>query len=94
MYILATLFRVKQCEKEREKVVDVDGSYLYRKYKLLTNAGAIVARPVSLSPPIVGWVAVTDENYKSIAVSIPTVTSGIYMYVNTNMICCCYSVQM
>ena len=67
---------MKQCDKESQKIVDVDGSYLYRKYKFLTETGVNVARPVCPSPPITGWVFVTEENYQVISPSLLAVTPG------------------
>ena len=68
--------RVKEAVQESKEVVDVDGSYIYCKYKLLTDAGEHVARPACPSPPISGWVAITDENREAIALSLPAVTAG------------------
>lgn len=60
-------------------VVDVDGSYLYRKYEILTNAGKCVHLPSHPPPPPVsGWITMTNENYQSLAPTIPLVTQGLY----------------
>ena len=69
-------YRVKEANEENKEVVDVDGSYLYRKFKLLTDAGEHVAHPACPSPPVTGWVAITDENRETIALSLPPVTPG------------------
>ena len=69
--------RVKQSEQEGNGIVDVDGSYLYRKYVSLKEAGKQVSMPIAHpSPPLVGWKSVTEDTYQSIASCIPTVTSG------------------
>ena len=68
---------MKEAERAATSVVDVDGSYLYRKYKALTEAGHEVARPPRPSLPISGWRSVTEDTYCSIASSIPPVTPGI-----------------
>ena len=58
-------------------VVDVDGSFLYKKYKLLCESGMQVSLPSLPSPPVSGWTVMTGENYQSLAVSIPCVTRGM-----------------
>ncbi len=70
--------RVRQVETEGLPVVDVDGSYLYRKYKVLSDAGKHVSLP-SIPPPISGWTVMTSENYQSLAPTIPPVTQGSVM---------------
>ena len=65
-----------QAKEESTPVVDVDGSYLYRKYKLLTEAGERVAHPEPPTPPPSGWKAVNESTYKDIAPAIPIVTKG------------------
>lgn len=68
---------MKEVEQEGLAVVDVDGSYLYRKYEMLTKAGEEVSLPSSIPPPpLSGWVTMSDENYQSLAPSIPPVTQG------------------
>ena len=69
--------RMKEAEREATSVVDVDGSYLHRKYKALADAGQEFARPPHPSCPISGWRSVTEDTYHSIAPSITPVTSGM-----------------
>ena len=69
-----------QAEQEGTGVVDVDGSYLYRKYVPLTEAGEQVSLPGHPSPPLTGWKSVTEGTYQTIAPSIPPVTSGQYFF--------------
>ena len=57
-------------------VVDVDGSYLYRKQQTLLSRGAALLPLPLPAPPLAGWVLVTDSNVDSVAASIPNVTSG------------------
>ncbi len=58
--------------------VDVDGSYLFRKYQRLRDAGENV-RFQSIPPvPISGWSKMTKVNYEALAPSIPPVTHGNY----------------
>ena len=42
---------MKQAELEDSKVVDVDGSYMYRKYRTLVDAGKRVVFPTCPPPP-------------------------------------------
>ena len=80
IYILSCVcFRVNQAEEEATPVVDVDGSYLYRKYQRLTESGKDVAHPDYPSPPPSGWKVVNENTYKDIAPSIPLVTTGTYI---------------
>ena len=77
------MYRVIQAKQEGTPVVDVDGSYLYRKYKLLSEAGEHVSQPQPPSPPPPGWKVVNESTYKDIAPSIPIVTIGndtLYKY--------------
>ena len=60
-------------------VVDVDGSYLYKKYKMLTDAGHVIAPLTAPPPPPSGWVTVSSENYTQVAPDIPTITVGQYI---------------
>ena len=59
------------------EVVDVDGSYLYKKHKDMNEKGENVVPLKPPMPPPLGWVTVTKENYSTIASSIPPVTAGI-----------------
>ena len=54
-------------------MIDVDGSYLYRKQQLLTSkAGSInIAIP---DMPLSGWEVVEESNYKDVSKQIPVVT--------------------
>ena len=54
--------------------MDVDGSYLYKKYKLLSDAGTNAAPLPPPEPPQAGWATLTPENIPD----IPLVTQGEY----------------
>ena len=69
---------MKQVEQEGTPVIDVDGSYLYRKYKKLDEAGRCVQLPPHHPPPPIS--ALTNENHESLAPTIPPVTQGRYNY--------------
>ena len=60
-------------------MIDVDGSYLYRKRERLIADGIPVA-PLGLpNVPLCGWKSVNKGNYKEIATKIPCVTSGLFI---------------
>lgn len=40
---MALYYRVHQAEQENDGVVDMDGSYLYDKYRSLVEAGQVVS---------------------------------------------------
>ena len=44
--------RMHEVEEEGSPIVDVDGSYVYKKYKSLTEAGVSVTLPSAPPPPI------------------------------------------
>ena len=68
--------RVNQAECEGASVVDVDGSYLYRKYRSVVESGQTVAQLAPPSPPLAGWKTVTADTCQSISPFIPVLTSG------------------
>ena len=78
--IIYIFFRVKQAHQEGTSVVDVDGSYLYRKYKALVESGEQVVLASVPAVHITGWVSVTEVNYQNVAPSMPSVTSGMLDY--------------
>lgn len=65
-------------ESEGVPVVDVDGSYLYKKFKRLRESGKQVILPSVSLPPVSGWSLMTGENYQSLAGSIPQVSQGSF----------------
>ncbi len=81
-------YRINQDESESAEVVDVDGSFLYKKHQRLTATGVSVA-PLDPSQPLSGWESVTEANVKTLAKSVPKVTSGnipclcMYRHVST-----------
>ena len=68
--------RVEQAVTEKTPVVDIDGSYLYQKYKSLSDSGKTVMFPACPSKPLHGWRAVNKDNYQNIALLLPIVPSG------------------
>ena len=47
--------RINQAEEEGLSVVDVDGSYIYRKCQRLVESGENVTQPNHPGPPPSGW---------------------------------------
>ena len=71
------IFRIAEAKAKQEKIVDVDGSYLYLKQQKLVSSGVSVA-PVSHSTsPILGWETVNAANYKEYSSKILIVTQGL-----------------
>ena len=71
-----SIFRVRRLRELRVKVVDVDGSYLYRKRERMVASGKDVA-PLDLPcAPLSGWEVVNKDNYKEKAKDLPCVTPG------------------
>ena len=58
------------------EVVDVDGSYLYRKYQNVVTSGISASDPGIPAVPLTGWEEITEVNYKEVAKKIPKVTHG------------------
>ena len=71
-------YRIYEAINAGATVVDVDGSYLYKKHKTLTDAGHRPAPLNPLVPPPSGWVTISSENYLQVAPDLPTVTAGQY----------------
>ena len=62
---------IHQAIRDNAPIVDVDGSYLYKKSKRIEDSGRIVALLDSPSAPITGWEIVTEVNANIIAKKIP-----------------------
>ena len=60
-------------------MVDVDGSYMFRKHQRMAESGVNVAPLGIPPPPISGWDSVTEDNFRSLSGDIPRVTSGEYI---------------
>ena len=78
---------------EETGIVDVDGSYLYRKYRSLVDAGQQVSLPACPPLQFSGWKVVTDDTYQTIAPSIPAVTSGLTIILFIEIVNMYYSLQ-
>ena len=56
--------RIRDAKKNNVKVVDVDGSYLYRKKQLLAIDGG---DEIPSSVPLSGWEVINEMNHKDMA---------------------------
>ena len=54
--------RIKQSKSEKLPIVDVDGSYLYKKQQHLIQSGVAVAPLDHPLPPLSGWETITQNN--------------------------------
>ena len=68
--------RVKHAEEEASPVMDVDGSYLYRKYQRLVKSGKDITQPDHPRSLPSGWKVVNERTYKDVTISVPLVTTG------------------
>ena len=66
------LHRVRAAKEAKIDVVDVDGTYLYRKCQQLGHNTVIP------DPPFTGWVIVNESNHCNVARKMPNVTHGTY----------------
>jgi len=82
--------RIRKANSDNLPVVDVDGSYLERKYKQMMDAGVTVA-PLGAptGTPLAGWEIMTEANVKDLAKKLPRVTSGDNF--SKQMLACCLS---
>ena len=72
---------IHQAVKDGTQIVDVDGSYMYKKCKKLEDSGQTVAPLDPPSAPICGWEPATETNATEVGKKIPCVTSGtVYTY--------------
>ena len=72
------MVRVREASESSAPVIDVDGSYLYRKQQQLSSAGITITAAHAPSPPITGWESVTSENVSTMSTKVPCVTPGMY----------------
>ena len=69
--------RIREAKQSGDKVVDVDGSYLWRKYQRVSKSGVSVVPVGAPSPLLTGWESVMEANHKEYADKIPQVTAGL-----------------
>ncbi|KAL5517990.1 hypothetical protein EMCRGX_G003649 [Ephydatia muelleri] len=81
--------RVQEVSASNAPVIDVDGSYLYRKQQQhLPSATDISMLPVP-APPLMGWESVTKDNVDLISTRIPWVTQDGHLATITKATCEC-----
>ena len=68
--------RINEAREKKKKVINVDGSYLYKKIERLNEAGVKVDPVGHLPIPISGWETVSADNYSEYSNKIPIVTQG------------------
>lgn len=91
MYLqLYCVCRIRKANSDNLPVVDVDGSYLERKYKQMMDAGMTVA-PLGAptGTPLAGWEIMTEASVKDLTKKLPRVTSGDNF--SKQMLACCLS---
>ena len=71
--------RVHEAIREKAEIVDVDGSYMFRKHKAMTELGFSLAPLPLPTLPLSGWEAVTQHNFTVISKKMPSV-SPTYLY--------------
>lgn len=76
------LYRIRQAKTDDLEVVDVDGSYLYKKCQRLEKRGmSTAALDLPSSPPVSGWEIVSETNAAVLSQKLPYVTNGtVYTY--------------
>ena len=73
--------RVRQAKREDVPIFDIDGSFVYKKYRSLVRDGKHVLTPSVPSCPLSGWRAVNKDSYQRAGPTIPFVTSGMFLFV-------------
>ena len=71
---------------EGKPVIDVDGSYLYRKQQKQATAVTVTNVP---SEPLAGWESVIADNCEEMAKKIPPVMPGTLTTSCYNINCSC-----
>ena len=69
-------YRIQQAKEEKLPVIDVDGTYMFKKQQHLTRVGLTLSPLPPPPAPLSGWKIVNEKNVDSIACNVPTVTSG------------------
>ena len=70
-YSSLNFFRIHDAVAEKLPIVNVDGSYLYRKQQALLHSGVQVASLPPPAPPLAGREVVTDSNIDTVSASSP-----------------------
>jgi hypothetical protein len=90
----ALISKIQQvvAEGKGDAVVDVDGSYLYKKYKRMVDAGSSISPLGPPQQPPQGWVALplsaSEIESSTLVSSLPSVTAGlVYTYLAGHIGC-------
>ena len=65
------MYRIRVAKKAGKKVVDVDGTYLYRKQQIMIAGGTSVAPLGTPDTPLSGWQPLDGSNYAVLAKKMP-----------------------
>ena len=68
--MLRISFRMEEVKIQNLAIVDVNGSYLYKKQQALSQADVRVA-PLPPPTPLSGWHTISEANVASIVANIP-----------------------
>lgn len=71
--------RVREAKRVGAKVVDVDGSHLYKKQQKLLSEGMVIGKSTTLPKQPLGWDSITTANHKEMASKLPRVTHGKFV---------------
>ena len=74
----ANFNRIEEAKSQHLPVVDVDGSYLYKKRQLCDPH--LTTLPPPPPPPVSGWVTVNESNVSTVSREVPVVTSGMLLF--------------
>ena len=85
LYNLYIICRIREAKTEGVDVVDVDGSYLYRKTQQTSASTSVETCP---GIPLFGWESVDESNRMEMAQKIPNVTHGKYFNSILNYVSC------
>ena len=78
-YMVACHFPCRVRKSKKLDMVDVDGSYLYRKHQSLQSMGMSVVTLPLPCVPLRGWEQVNEGNYTAMAKKIPCVPPGVFL---------------
>ena len=83
--IIFSCVRIRSAIEEKVKIIDVDGSYLYKKSKRLQEMGLVTVPMPTPAAPLSGWEPLTENTAESVGAKIPRVTTGaLYKYLSSH----------
>ena len=75
--MVINLCRIRAAVKEDLPIVDVDGSYLYRKQLKANAMSTVNTAIIPTDVPLAGWESITAANCEEVAKKIPAVMPGM-----------------